>query len=84
MIHVDASLLAPLCLPLAAMWYLSRTYDRRRVSARLLRAWTTGTLAICLWNLTPLPHLGLSSAAAVTVGTLGAPGLGLLAALSLL
>ena len=84
MVTIEPMLLLPLLPPLLAVWYLSRTWDPKRLSARILGAWTTGFLALWLWNLTPLLHLGINSLSAVTAGALGLPGLGLLAGVKLL
>ena len=84
MITIDPLLLLPLLVPLAFVWYLSRTYDPQHLSGQLVRCWTAGVLALAVWNLLPLPHLGVNSLAAVTAGKLGLPGLGLLAVVSLL
>ena len=84
MISIGPLLLLPLLAPLLFVWYLSWMDDPRRLSGRFIRCWTVGVLALSVWNLLPIPHLGINSLSAVTVGTLGFPGLGLLAVTKLL
>ena len=64
-------------------WFCLR-YDPQRPGARLLRCSVQGLLMLLVWNLLPLPHLGVNPLSAVMTGLLGAPGLGLAAVLNLL
>lgn len=57
-------------------------FDPARLHARMLRCCTLGLLALLLWNALPLPHLGINPLSALAAGSLGLPGLGLLAVLA--
>lgn len=75
-----------LILPLAAlgMALFSLRYDPQKPHARYLRHGVVGLLLLCLWNLLPLPHLGVNPLSVMVTGALGAPGLGLMAVMNLL
>ena len=63
---------------------MSQHFDPQRLHGRLLTRCVSGVLALVCWNaLLPL-HLGVNPLAAWIAGSLGLPGLGLLAALKLM
>lgn len=59
-------------------------YDPQRAHARWLRRGVTGLLLLLCWNLLPLPHLGVNPLSVMVTGTLGLPGVGLMAVVSLM
>lgn len=59
-------------------------YDPQRPHAKWLRRGVTGLLALALWNVLPLPHLGMNPLSVMVTGTLGLPGIGVLAVVKLL
>ena len=62
----------------------SLRYDPQKPHARWLRHGVVGLLMLCVWNLLPLPHLGVNPLSAMVAGTLGLPGLGLVAVINML
>ncbi|MBQ8201395.1 MAG: pro-sigmaK processing inhibitor BofA family protein [Clostridia bacterium] len=73
-----------LCAAALALYLLCIRYDPQRPHARILRHSVTGLLLLTVWNLFPLPHLGMNPLSAVVTGALGLPGLGLMAVVNLL
>jgi len=71
--------LAALCLTLFAL-----RYDPQKPHARCLRHGVVGLLVLCVWNLLPLPHLGVNPLSVMVTGALGLPGLGLMTVMNLL
>ena len=59
-------------------------YDPQKNHARYLRHGVVGLLMLCAWNLLPLPHLGVNPLSVMVTGSLGLPGLGLVAVMNLL
>ena len=57
-------------------------FDPARPSARVLRHSVAGLFALLVWNVLPLPALGVNPLAAWVAGALGLPGMGLLAVLA--
>ena len=64
--------------------FFSLRYDPQKPHARWLRYGVTGLLMLIVWNLLPLPHLGVNPLSAMVTGALGLPGLGLIAVVNLL
>ncbi len=62
----------------------SLRYDPQKPHARWLRHGVVGLLMLCVWNLLPLPHLGVNPLSAMVTGALGLPGLGLVAVMNML
>lgn len=62
----------------------SLRYDPQKPHARWLRHGVVGLLMLCVWNLLPLPHLGVNPLSAMVTGALGMPGLGLVAVMNML
>lgn len=62
----------------------SLRYDPQKPHARWLRHGVVGLLMLCVWNLLPLPHLGINPLSAMVTGALGLPGLGLVAVMNML
>ena len=62
----------------------SQRYDPQKPHARWLRHGVVGLLMLCVWNLLPLPHLGVNPLSAMVTGALGLPGLGLVAVMNML
>ena len=73
-------------LPAAALalYALCMRYDPKKPHARNLRHGVMGLMMLMMWNLLPLPHIGVNPLSAWLSGALGLPGVGLLAAISLL
>ena len=59
-------------------------YDPQKPHARWLRHGVVGLLMLCVWNLLPLPHLGVNPLSVMVTGALGMPGLGLMAVVNML
>ena len=59
-------------------------YDPKRPHARVLRHGVVGLLLLYAWNMLPLPQLGVNPLSVMVTGSLGLPGLGLMAAMNLL
>lgn len=64
--------------------FLALRYDPQKPHARWLRHGVVGLLMLCLWNALPLPHLGVNPLSVLVTGTLGLPGLGLMAVMNLM
>ena len=62
----------------------SLRYDPQKPHARWLRHGVVGLLMLCVWNLLPLPHLGVNPLSAMVAGALGLPGLGLVAVMNMI
>ena len=62
----------------------SLRYDPQKPHARWLRHGVVGLLMLCVWNLLPLPHLGVNPLSVMVTGALGLPGLGLVAVMNML
>lgn len=62
----------------------SLRYDPQKPHARWLRHGVVGLLMLCVWNLLPLPHLGVNPLSAMVTGALGLPGLGLVAVMNMI
>ena len=73
-----------LCVTALALYLLVMRYDPQRPHARYIRHGVTGLLMLLLWNLLPLPHLGVNPLSVMITGALGTPGLGLMAVVNLL
>ena len=59
-------------------------YDPQKPHARYLRHGVVGLLSMWLWNLLPLPTLGINPLSVMVAGTLGLPGLGLVAVMNMI
>ncbi len=84
---MDTSILpciGTLCLTALLLTAFSLRYDPQKPHAKWLRRGVCGLLALTAWNLLPLPDLGMNPLSAVVTGTLGLPGLGLIAVANLL
>ena len=75
-----------LLLTLAALGVtlFSLRYDPQKPHARVLRHGVVGLLLLCAWNLLPVPQLGVNPLSVMVTGSLGLPGLGLMAVMNLL
>ena len=73
-----------LSLTAAMLAALVLRYDPQRPHARWLRRGVTGLLLLTVWNLLPLPALGVNPLSVMVTGSLGIPGLGLVAVMNLL
>ena len=67
-----------------ALLVFSLRFDPQRPHARWLRRGVSGLMLLCLWNLLPLPQLGVNPLSVMVTGSLGLPGLGLMAVANLL
>ena len=63
---------------------LAFRYDPQKPHARWMRHGVVGLLMLCIWNLLPLPHLGVNVLSVLLTGSLGVPGLGLMAVINAL
>ena len=73
-----------LSLTALALLIFSLRFDPQHPHARWLRRGVTGLLMLCLWNALPLPELGVNPLSVMVTGSLGLPGLGLMAVANLL
>ena len=64
--------------------FFALRYDPQKAHARHLRRGVAGLLMLCLWNALPLPQLGVNPLSVMVTGSLGLPGLGLMAVVNLL
>ena len=67
-----------------ALLAFSVWFDPQRPHARWLRRSVTGLIMLCVWNALPLPELGINPLSVMITGSLGLPGLGLMAVAILL
>ena len=79
MVQVNPRLIALVAGVMTGLLPLIRRYDPMRPMSRLLNCVTAGMLALSLWNLLPIMHLGINPLSAIVAGWLGAPGIALLA-----
>ena len=77
------TMLAPMCLAPAALYFLCQHYDPKKPHARMLRHGVMGLMLLLGWNLLPLPHIGVNPLSVMATGALGLPGLGLMAVVNL-
>lgn len=73
-----------LCLTALLLYLFALRYDPQRPHARHLRCGVTGLMLLMIWNLLPLPKLGVNPLSAMAAGALGLPGVGLVAVMNLL
>lgn len=73
-----------LCLTAMILAVLVLRYDPQKPHARWMRHGVVGLLMLCVWNLLPLPNLGVNPLSAMVTGALGLPGLGLMAVMNML
>ena len=76
--------LPPVIATALALLVFSLRFDPQRPHARWLRRGVSGLMLLCLWNLLPLPQLGVNPLSVMVTGSLGLPGLGLMAVANLL
>ena len=84
---MDSSLLQTigiLILTALLLTFFSLRYDPQKPHARYLRHGVTGLLMMLVWNLLPLPTLGVNPLSVMVTGSLGLPGLGLVAVMNML
>ncbi len=68
-----------LMLTALALLVFSLHFDPQRPHARWLRRGVCGLLMLCAWNALPLPTLGVKPLSVMVTGSLGLPGMGLMA-----
>ena len=76
--------IAVLILTALLLTWFSLRYDPQKPHARWMRHGVVGLLMLCVWNLLPLPHLGVNPLSVMVTGALGMPGLGLMAVMNML
>ena len=76
--------IAVLILTALLLTLFALRYDPQKPHARYLRHGVVGFLLLCIWNLLPLPALGVNPLSVMVTGSLGIPGLGLVAVMNLL
>ena len=84
MLSAPLSTIAILILTALLLTLFSLHYDPQKPHARYLRHGVVGLLMLCLWNCLPLPKLGVNPLSVMITGSLGWPGLGLVAVMNLL
>lgn len=84
MLSSALSSLGVLALTALLLSFFCLRYDPQRAHARWLRRGVTGLLLLLCWNLLPLPHLGVNPLSVMVTGTLGLPGVGLMAVVNLM
>ena len=77
-------LIAVLAIAALTLACFSMRYDPKKPHARYLRHGVVGLLMLCVWNLLPLPQLGVNPLSVMVTGALGLPGLGLMAVMNML
>lgn len=83
MVTFSPRLIAALVFCALAVYALSQYFDPQRLSGRTLTRCVSGLCMLCLWNLLLPFRLGVNPLSSLIAGTLGLPGLGLLAVLKL-
>lgn len=73
-----------LCLTALLLTLFALRYDPQKPHARWMRHGVVGLLMLCVWNLLPLPTLGVNPLSVMVAGSLGIPGLGLVAVMNML
>ncbi len=76
--------IAALCVTALALAFLCIRYDPKKPHARLIRHGVMGVMLLTLWNVLPLPHLGMNPLSVMATGALGLPGLGFMTVINLL
>ena len=76
--------IAVLILTALLLTLFALRYDPQKPHARYLRHGVVGLLLLCIWNLLPLPALRVNPLSVMVTGSLGIPGLGLVAVMNLL
>ena len=76
--------IAVLILTALLLTLFALRYDPQKPHARWMRHGVVGLLLLCIWNLLPLPALGVNPMSVMVTGSLGIPGLGLVAVMNLL
>lgn len=76
--------LGALCATALLLLLFSLRYDPQKPHARVVRHGVVGLLLLCVWNLLPLPDLGVNPLSVLVTGMLGASGLGLMAVMNML
>lgn len=79
MIQPEPRLLMALSLCPLMLHLLCQRFDPRRLHGRMLTHGVAGVCLLAAWNLLLPLHLGVNPLSAWLAGTLGLPGLGLLA-----
>ncbi|MBQ8653895.1 MAG: pro-sigmaK processing inhibitor BofA family protein [Clostridia bacterium] len=77
-------ILITLALCVLALYMLSQLFDPQRPHGRMLTRCVTGLMLLLAWNLIIPLRLGANPLSAWIAGSLGLPGLGLLAALAMM
>lgn len=73
-----------LCIAALLLYLLAVRYDPQKPHARWLRHGVTGLLLLTVWNLFPLPHVGVNPLSVMVTGALGLPGVGLMAVMNMI
>ena len=84
MVVPNLRLLGFLVAVVAALWWLSRRYDPRKPSGRVIEQFLTGFLLLTVWNAVTSLEVGVNPLSAWLTGALGLPGVGLAVLLNLL
>ncbi len=84
MLHHVLHAVIILCITATLLYWFALKYDPCRPHARLLRQGVWGLALLTLWNLLPLPPLGVNPLSVMITGALGLPGIGLIAVMNLL
>lgn len=73
-----------LCVTALGLYLLCIRYDPKKPHARMIRHGVVGVMLLTLWNVLPLPHIGMNPLSVMATGALGLPGVGLMAVVNLL
>ena len=84
MVMIDPRLLVLMGGLLGALFLLVARYDPARPYARALRSLVAGLFLLMAWNALSLPRLGINPLSMWLTGSLGLPGLLLMAVLNAL
>ena len=84
MVAPDLRVMGFLMAVVAGLWLLSRRYDPRKRSSRVISQVLAGFLLLALWNAVAAPQVGVNPLSTWLTGALGLPGVGLTVLLNLL
>lgn len=84
MVRFHPQILLTLAFCALALYLLCRRFDPQRPHGRALTRCVAGVLMLALWNAVVPLRLGANPISAWIAGSLGLPGLGLLAAMALM
>lgn len=84
MVEFQPRILLALALAALVLYLLCQRFDPQRLHGRMLERCVLGVMLLALWNAVAPLRLGANPLSAWIAGSLGLPGLGLLAAMALM